>query len=263
MHAEVRRAIDRLKEQESLSGMDPFGFRPEGLEAVLPVTHFLYRTWFRVSCHDIDRVPAGRVLLISNHSGQLPFDGAMIGTAMILEHDPPRVPRSMIERFVPTVPFVSTLFARAGQIVGTRANAQRLLDEGNAVLVFPEGSRGISKTIFKRYQLERFGLGFMRLALQTGTPIVPIAVVGAEEQIPSVHNAQKLARLLNAPAAPLSPTLLFPLPVKYRIYFGEPLRFGGDPDDEDRIIGAKVREVTRSIETMIARGLAERRGLFH
>ncbi|MCB9506346.1 MAG: acyltransferase family protein [Myxococcales bacterium] len=262
MHPEVRAAIDRLTERESVAGIDPFGFRPAALEQILPPAHFLYRRWFRVSTYDIDRVPEGRVLLISNHSGQLPFDGAMIATAMILDHNPPRVPRGMVERYVPTVPFISTLFSRGGQVVGTRANAERMLAEGNAVLVFPEGTGGISKTIFQRYQLQKFGLGFMRLALETDTPIVPIAVVGAEEQIPSVYNARHIGRMLGAPALPVSPTLVFPLPVKYRIYFGEPMRFSGDPDDEDRAIAAQVREVTSAIEGMIARGLAERDGLF-
>ncbi len=262
MHVEVRQAIDRLMEREHLSGIDPFGFRPEILEQVLPVSREVYRRWFRAETFNIDRVPPKRVLLIANHSGQLPFDAAMIATAMLLDHDPPRALRTMIEHFVPTIPFVSTFLTRAGQVVGTRQNARRLLHEENCVLVFPEGSRGISKPYAKKYQLERFGLGFMRLALETQTPIVPIAVVGAEEQLPTLFNLKPLARMLNVDRVGVAPNLFIPLPVKYRIYFGEPMTFSGDPDDADKVINSKVREVTREIARMIEQGLAERDGYF-
>lgn len=262
MHPEVRHAIDRLVEAEHLSGIDSFGFRPEALETMLPLCHALYRRWFRVEAHDIERVPEGRVLLIANHSGQLPYDGMMIGTALLLDRDPPRMTRTMIEHFVPQLPFVGTLFSRAGQVVGTRANARRMLREDNCVLVFPEGAAGISKPMALKYQLQKFGLGFMRLALQTDTPIVPVAVVGAEEQLPPMFNIKPLARMLDIPAVPLAPNLFVPLPVKYRIYFGEPMRFSGDPDDADRVIDSKVQEVKRAIGAMIERGLAERQGYF-
>ena len=262
MHPEVRETIDRLLEREKLAGIDPFGFRPEVLEKALPASHFFYRKWFRTEVQGIQNVPEGRALLIANHSGQLPFDGAMIATAMLVDHDPPRITRGMIERYVPTVPFVSTLFTRVGQVVGTRANARRLLAEENAVMVFPEGVRGVSKTFNKRYQLQKFGLGFMRLALETDTPIVPIGVVGAEEQLPSLYNAESVARALGTPSMPLIPNLIFPLPVKYRIYFGEPLRFTGDPHDADRVIDSKVHEVTTVIEELIQRGLGDRDGWF-
>lgn len=206
-------------------------------------------------------MPSGRVLLISNHSGQLPFDGAMIGMSMLLDHSPPRATRGMIEHFVPTVPFVGTLFARAGQVVGTPANARRLLEDENCVLVFPEGSRGISKPFARRYQLERFGTGFMRLAIETNTPIVPVGVVGAEEQYISVADARPIAKLINAPSFPVLMNLL-PLPAKYRIYFGEPLLFEGDHEDEDRVIRDKVRQVKRAIEALLRRGLREREHVY-
>lgn len=231
------------------------------LETAGPAFHWLYREYFRADVFDIENVPEGRVLLISNHSGQLPFDGAMIGMSMLLDRDPPRATRGMVEHFVPTVPFVGTLFSRVGQVVGTPANARRLLDEENCVLVFPEGSRGISKTFGRRYQLERFGTGFMRLALETGTPIVPVGVVGAEEQYISVADVRPVAKLLNAPSFPLLLNVL-PLPSKYRIYFGEPLRFEGDHEDEDRVIRDKVRSVRRAIEALLRRGLREREAIY-
>jgi 1-acyl-sn-glycerol-3-phosphate acyltransferase len=205
------------------------------------------------------------VLLIANHSGQLPFDGIGIGGAMLFDRDPPRVIRAMVERFIPTLPFVSYLFARWGQITGTPENCVRLLEEEEAILVFPEGARGISKPFSKRYQLQEFGLGFMRLALETRTPIVPVAVVGAEEQMPAV-NLAPLARLVGAPALPLMlipPFLpILPLPTKYRIYFGEPQLFEGDPDDDDEVIEDKVKMVRNRIQSMIQVGLKERKHIF-
>jgi 1-acyl-sn-glycerol-3-phosphate acyltransferase len=217
----------------------------------------------------VEKVPRGRVLLISNHSGQLPFDGMMIGSAMVLEHDPPRVVRSMVEKWIPRLPFVSVLFARMGQIVGTPENCRRLLEHEEAILVFPEGARGISKTFDKRYQLERFGSGFMRLALETKTPIVPVAVVGAEEQAPAFYNLKSIANAIGAPSFPVTPTFpllgpagLLPLPTRYRIYFGDPLHFQGTGDEEDDFIDRYVGIVRGKIEEMIARGLRERQGIF-
>lgn len=262
MHDEVRETIELLLEKENTDGYDPFGFRPQVLEKILPLAHFLYRTWFRVETHGLENVSDGRLLLISNHSGQLPFDGMMIGTSLVLERRPPRVVRGMVEKWVPTLPFVSQFFTRAGQVVGTPSNARALLDREEMLLVFPEGSRGISKTFDRRYQLEEFGLGFMRLAMETGTPIVPVGVVGAEEQLPSLYNARSLARMLGTPAVPVIPNLFLPLPVKYRIYFGEPMLFDGDPDDEDRVIRDRVDQVVAAVRALLDRGLAERPGLF-
>jgi 1-acyl-sn-glycerol-3-phosphate acyltransferase len=170
----------------------------------------------------------------------------------------------MVERYVQTLPFASYLFARWGQITGTPENCRRLLDEEEAILVFPEGVRGISKPFTQRYQLQDFGLGFMRLALESRAPIVPVAVIGAEEQIPAV-NMKGLARLVGAPSIPLSlapPFLPLPYPVKYRIHFGDPLWFEGDPDDEDEILEEKVKRVRGEIQSMIRIGLKERRHIF-
>src|SRR5213079_3096321 len=111
-----------------------------------------------------------------------PVDGALIGAALFMDVEPPRFMRAMVEKWTQTLPFVSLLFARCGQVVGVPENAKHLLTNEEALLVFPEGMRGISKPFSKRYQLEEFGLGFMRLAIETRTPIVPVAVIGAEEQ---------------------------------------------------------------------------------
>ena len=146
-------------------------------------------------------------------------------------------------------------------------NAHRLLTRGEALLVFPEGIKGLSKTFQHRYELTEFGLGFMRLALETNTPILPLSVVGAEEQYISVGNLRSVAKALHLPAFPLIPQLLipggqFPLPTRYRLQFGEPLHFTGDPDDDDAVIEEKVWVVRATIQSMINQGLMDRKSLF-
>jgi len=247
-------------------GFDPFGMSRDSLASAMTVARFLYRHYFRAQAFGIENLPAsGRVVIVSNHSGQLPFDALVIGTACFLEPPQPRLVRAMVEFFVPTVPFASYLFARWGQITGTPENCRRLLAADEAVLVFPEGARGISKPFSKRYQLADFGTGFMRLALEAGAPIVPVAVIGAEEQAPAI-NVKPLARLFGTPAFPLVPYPPFvaavPLPVKYRVYFGEPMMFTGDPDDDDETLADKVKTVRNRIQSMIHIGLQGRKHVF-
>ncbi|MBK7398627.1 MAG: acyltransferase family protein [Myxococcales bacterium] len=259
--------LDRLPIRLGPTGVDPFGFDPDVAKYAMIVAAFLHRVWFRTEVHGIENVPRGRVLLISNHSGQLPLDGMVIGATMFLDAEPPRFIRSMVEKWTQTLPFVGTFFTRCGQVVGVPENARTLLRNEEMLLVFPEGSRGISKPISRRYQLTDFGLGFMRLALETETPIVPIAVVGAEEQYLNFGNVDAVSRLFGMPSFPLMPQFLIPggqlpLPVKYRLYVGEPLLFDGDPDDDDSVIEEKVWMVRATIQSMINRGLKERRGIF-
>ncbi len=247
-------------------GFDPFGLSRDSVRLAAAAARYLYRYYFRAESHGIENIPAnGRVILVANHSGQLPFDGLVIGSACFLEPPQPRLVRAMVEFFVPTVPFASYLFSRWGQITGTPENCRRLLSAEEAVLVFPEGARGISKPFSKRYQLADFGKGFMRLALETGSPIVPVAVIGAEEQAPAI-NLEKVAKLMKLPALPIVPYPPFiapvPLPVKYRLYFGEPMRFTGDPDDDDEQLDDKVKQVKNRIQSMIHMGLRAREHVF-
>jgi len=248
-------------------GVDPFGLDPAWAKYAVGVAAFFHRFYFRTTVHGIDRVPTGRVLLISNHSGQIPLDAMILGAAMFLDTEPPRIVRSMVEKWTQTLPFISTMFSRVGQVVGVPENARRLLDLGEAILVFPEGARGISKSFAERYKLGEFGLGFMRLALETNTPIVPVAVIGAEEQYISLGNFGGIARAFGMPNFPILPQFLLPggqlpLPTKYRLYFGEPMAFDGDPDDDDAVIEEKVAKVRGTIQSMLNRGLKERRSIF-
>src|SRR3989339_1441758 len=142
-------------------GYDPFGFNFEEAKQIVPILKWFYRSYFRCKIYGIENVPSGRVMIVANHSGQLPFDGLNIGTAMLLDGQPPRLLRGMADRFVYDFPFLSYLFPRWGQILGTPDNCRRLLELEEAIMVFPEGSPGISKPFSERYQLKKFGLGFM------------------------------------------------------------------------------------------------------
>ena len=261
--AELVEKLGKLAPAANEYGVDPFGFNLDYTLAAISPFMWLYRHYFRVECKGIERVPQGRVLLVSNHSGQLPMDGAMIGVAMLVEADPPRAIRAMVEKWVPKLPYVSTFMARCGQIVGTPENCRRLLAADEAIVVFPEGVRGLNKLWSQRYQLQDFGLGFMRLALETDTPIVPVAVVGAEEQAMALMDLKPVAKIFGFPHMPLTPTLVpFPLPSKYHLYFGEPIKFTGNPNDDDAVLEQKVNQVKSSIQAMINQGLRERKGVF-
>jgi 1-acyl-sn-glycerol-3-phosphate acyltransferase len=201
-------------------------------------------------------------------NGQLPFDGAMLHTALLLEADPPRIAREMGEYWIPRLPLVSYTAARGGALVGTPRNCAQMLQHGECVVVFPEGVRGLNKLYRDRYRLQRFGHGFMRLALLTQTPIVPVAIVGSEEQQPGIANLRDFARLLGMPAFPitlgfpwLGPLGLLPMPAKYHIYFGDPITFEGRAEDKDAL-QEHVDVVRHEISAMLERGLAERSGIF-
>lgn len=263
---EVAQRTEALTIRQNEYGFDPFGFHADSLKYPLIFTRWLYRRYFRCYTEGLDNVPpSGRCLFVANHSGQLPFDGVIIAAALLLDAPQPRMVRSMVEHFVPAVPFVSYLFSRWGQITGTPENCRRLLENEESILVFPEGSRGVSKPFSQRYQLADFGRGFMRLALETRSPIVPVAVIGAEEQAPAI-NLKPLARLLGTPSFPVVPyppfVPILPLPVKYRLYFGEPMVFDGDSDDDEEAVEERVRAVKNRIQSMLHLGLRARKGVF-
>jgi 1-acyl-sn-glycerol-3-phosphate acyltransferase len=164
---------------------------------------------------------------------------------------------------------VTVAAARGGAMIGTPHNCAQMLDHGECVVAFPEGVRGMNKLYRNRYELQRFGLGFMRLALETHSPIVPVGIIGSEEQQPGFANLAGLGRLLGMPAFPLTlgfpwlgPLGLLPLPVKYRIYFGEPILPEGDADEDDARIQERVEAVKQAIRGLLQRGLDERGGIF-
>jgi 1-acyl-sn-glycerol-3-phosphate acyltransferase len=257
-----------VRERYRSSGGDPFGLDPETAKRAVMVCSFFHRMYFRTQSDGLEHVPEGRALIVSNHSGQIPFDAAIIACSMFLDRTPPRLVRAMVDRWAFTLPFVSTFFSRVGQVVGVPENARRLLDMDELLLVFPEGISAVNKPFARRYQLDEFGLGFMRLAIETETPIVPVAVIGAEEQYVNIGNFTWAARALNLPAFPVIPQLLLPggqlpLPTKYRLIFGEPLRFSGDPNDEDAVVADKVWVVRQTVQSLLNQGLSERKSVFY
>ena len=266
----IAAAFDHLPQTVDLNslGYDRWGFQPQAARVYYSLAHKIYQ-YFRPNIMGIEKIPQGRVLIVPNHSGQLPFDGLVIAVACLLELQPPRLVRAMAERWFPTLPWVNIAFSRSGVVVGDPINCKNLLEADNAILVFPEGTRGSGKIFQKRYQLADFGRGFVRLALQTNTPIVPVSVVGGEESIISIANLKPLAKLLGAPYAPvpalfplLGPLAFLPMPVRMHIRFGDPIHFTGRFDDEDDAIQEKVNVVTRAIDTMNTQSRAERKGWF-
>lgn len=262
---DTKERIEQIaKGQNNDFGVDPYGFDPRTLKSLMPILCWFYRHYFRVETFGAENVPEGRMMVIANHSGQLPFDGAMIITAFLLEPKIPRLLRGMVERWSAEVPFISTLFPRIGQVIGSPSTCGSLLERGEGVIVFPEGVKGISKLFSERYKLTNFGSGFMRIALAAKAPIVPVAVIGAEEQAPAVANFMPLAKSLGLPALPIIfPQIVpLPLPVKYRLYIGEPLYFSGDGTEDDDEINGLVEKAKGTIQDMIDAGLSARKHIF-
>ena len=270
LQREIETRIGEVTTRTNEYGYDPFGADPSwGMAYTLPMA-LLYRFWLRVETRGIENVPEGRVLLIGNHAGNtFAYDGAMLGMALLLEGRPPRLLRGMAEYYLPQLPFFGVWMHRMGSVVGRPENCTQLLENEEAVMVFPEGARGFVKPWRKRYQLQRFGLGFMRLALETDTPIVPVGIVGSEEQAPALADVKWLGRLVGSPAFPITLTFpwlglagFLPLPVRFHLSFGEPMRFEGDPNEEDARVEQRVDEVKDAIRDLVARGLDAREDWF-
>ena len=244
-------------------GFDVFGMHPDWVAVGVWLTRFLHRHWFRVTAHGAEHLPArGRAILVANHSGLLPLDAAMLYADVLARTDPPRVARPIADHFVPALPFVGTMFARLGMVDGTHANVARLLEQEELVMIFPEGTRGIGKPPSARYRLEEWRVGHAELALRHRAPVIPIAIIGAEEQWPVAARLDWL-HPFGAPFLPVPATLL-PLPVHYHIHYGRPLLLHDgvtDVDDPETIAAAAAR-VRAAVEALIAEGLRSRRGVF-
>ena len=262
---ERQRAVLRESVGLNSAGYDPWGFHLETAERTLRAIQPLYRDYFRVQAFHTERVPAGRIMVVANHGGQIPLDGMILATAMLLELDPPRLVRGMVERWVPGLPFLSTLFGRCGQVIGDPANCEELLRRDQSIMVFPEGAKGSGKSWWKRYQLQSFGTGFVRLALETNTPIVPVAIIGSDDTYPALVSSRRLGKLVGAPYLPLTPTWpwlgplgLIPMPVQIHLRFGDPIVFEGEPDESEQDTRRKVERVRTAIQGLLDEGLAAR-----
>jgi len=254
---------------------DEWGFDEEFAEAVYPVFEFLYDAWWRVDATGVRNVPAhGRALLVSNHAGSLfPFDASMILLAIMKQHPLPRWARFLVLDWAFVLPFISAFMRRVGGLPASKHNAARLLEQDEVVMVFPEGVKGTGKQFSERYRLQRFGRGgFVQVALRTGSPIIPVAVVGSEEIYPKLGNARPVARAVGAPFVPITPTFpwlgplgLVPLPSKWRIEFCEPIDLSEhEPDaaDDPRLLFDVSEQVRETIQARLYENLVERRAAF-
>lgn len=257
---DVRDRVARLDLGFNAHGVDRFGISRPHLEAFYSVLAAIYRRYFHVRVHGIEHVPQrGRAMLVGNHSGGIAFDGAMVATATLLEMEPPRIVHAMAEKFLNALPIASLWINRVGHLTGLPEHAIRLLEADRLLLVFPEGARGTAKLYPDRNSLVRFGTGFMRLALQTGSPIVPVATLGGGEAVPTIANLYTLGKLVGAPYLPVTPWLLpIPLPVRFDIHFGEPMHFSGKGTEDDAVIDRYVGQVKDKVAELIEIGRRQR-----
>jgi len=258
--AELDQQIDRIRKPIGTLGYDPWGYNNEAIKYGFSLTRQIYEKYFRVQATGVDNVPAeGPVLIIANHSGQLPLDGLLIGYALASRKENPRIPRAMIERFFPTVPWLGNLLNEMGAVLGDPVNCAKMLENNEAVIVFPEGVRGSGKLYRDRYQLKRFGNGFMHLAMKYNATIVPVGVVGCEETIPAIANIKPLANALGVPYVPVALPVI--LPAKVHLNFGPPMHFDNTKIPEEQVT-ERVEAVKAEISRLIDKGLSERKRLF-
>jgi 1-acyl-sn-glycerol-3-phosphate acyltransferase len=259
------RVVERASFDDAGHGYDVFGLHPPALAAAVSAGAPLYERYFRVASDGIAHVPAsGPAIVVANHAGVLPVDAAMLCMDILRRSDPPRIPRPIADRFVPRVPLVSTLFARIGVVCGTRGNVRHLLERGELVAIWPEGTTGTGKRFRDRYRLQEWRVGFAELAIRYRAPVVPAAIVGSEESWPL---AMKLPTLhaFGAPYLPI-PLVPLPLPARYRIIYGAPLQLdrGLAPCDADdpAIVAARADEVRRALQRLLDDARVVRRGVF-
>jgi 1-acyl-sn-glycerol-3-phosphate acyltransferase len=264
----------RLGLRNRAEEVDEFGYDPVYEQRFLPFLHLLYEKYFRVEVHNVEHVPPeGRCLLVANHSGTLPLDGVMLRLAVQREHPQHRNVRWLAEDVIFHFPFLGNVANRIGAVRACQENAERLLGHGALVAVFPEGMKGIGKLFKERYKLQRFGRGgFVKLALRTRTPIVPVAVVGGEETNPMLTRLEYLTKVFGISYLPITPTFpalgpigLLPAPIKWKIFFGEPLDlsgYGAESAEDEILVGRLTESVRSSIQETLDRAVRERRSVW-
>ncbi|HEY6459221.1 MAG TPA: lysophospholipid acyltransferase family protein [Polyangiaceae bacterium] len=254
--------------------VDEFGYDPVYEQKVLPLFEFLYEKYFRVEVHGAEHVPdEGRCLLVANHSGTLPFDGIMLRLAVRREHPRRREVRWLAEDAIFHFPFLGSFTHRVGAVRACQENAERLLGHAALVAVFPEGMKGIGKLFRDRYKLQRFGRGgFVKLGLRTRTPVVPVAIIGAEETNPMISRIEYLTRAMGIPYLPVTPTFpllgplgLLPAPTKWKIFFGEPVDldgYGAEAAEDEVLVGRLNEQIRGQIQQTLDRALRDRRSVW-
>jgi 1-acyl-sn-glycerol-3-phosphate acyltransferase len=254
---------------------DEFGFDPDLTDHVLlPMLRPWFSRWFRVETQGLSNVPdVGGALVVANHSGTIPVDALMTTVALHDDHPAARRFRLLGADLVFSTPFMGALARKMGATLACNEDAERLLREGELVGVFPEGFKGVGKPFSERYTLQRFGRGgFVTAALRTGVPIVPCAIVGAEEIYPMIGNVRTVARVLGLPYFPITPTFpllgplgAVPLPSKWFIAFGEPIEtasYGPAAADDPMVVFNLTDQVRETIQHSLYRLLLQRRSVF-
>lgn len=279
----VRRLVEALDGDEGLErleamafsdagfGFDHFGLERESMWTAYLALRQVYRRWFRVRSRGHEHLPTqGAAIVAANHSGLLPFDGAMLTVDLLERLSPPRPMRSVVDHFAFALPYVGLFMQRTGQVTGTTRNAADLLRGGELMLVFPEGTKGIVKPYREKYRLRPFNVGFVELALEHRAPIIPAAVVGAEEQAPILFGSKALGKRFGMPIFPVTPTFplfgplgLIPYPSRYYLVYGEPLRlFEEHPPEAARdpdLLRSLADRVQGRVAALIDEARAERR----
>jgi 1-acyl-sn-glycerol-3-phosphate acyltransferase len=259
---QVREAVDRLELPFNSMGIDPFGVSKADLRLWCMAVGAFYRWYFSVRTRGIEHVPArGRAMLVGNHSGGIAIDAAMVVVSCMFEMNPPRLAQGMAEKFINRVPFLGEWAARTGHLTGLPEHAERLLEDDRLLLVFPEGARGTAKLFKERNTLVDFGSGFVRLALKTRSPIVPVAVLGGGEAFPTVANSYKLGQAFGLPYVPIvAYGLPVVLPAKIEIEYAPAMHFEGTGNEDDEVVHGYVDQVKEVIAGMIETGARRRRG---
>jgi len=263
--AEEVERLKGLRYADAGHGYDAFGLHPDMVKLGEALLGPIYDKYFRVTSYGCaEAIPVtGPAVIASNHSGALPIDGAMIWLDVLRHTSPPRIARAVADHFVPMLPLIGTFFARGGMVGGSRGNARTLLEAGELLLIFPEGVPGISKAFKDRYRLQDWRVGHVELAIRHGAPVIPVGVVGSEEQMPQIGRIP-----IQFAGAPFIPVTLppFPMPVHYHIHYGAPIRTDRDYRPEHADDPAAVREaaarVKAAVQALLDKGVAERPGIF-
>lgn len=259
-----RERLKNLQFADAGHGFDPFGLHPDYVAFGEVMTAPLYEKYFRVESSGHEHIPSsGPAVLAANHSGAIPFDSAMIWADVVRNTNPPRVPRPVADHFVPMIPVIGIIFARGGMVGGSRGNARTLLERGELLLIHPEGVPGIAKSFKLRYQLQEWRVGHVELAIRHGAPVVPVAVIGAEEQMPQIGRIP--ISVAGMPFIPITLTPL-PMPVKYHIRYGAPIpvheRWTPSQADDPAVVKEAAALVKKTVQDMLDEGVKSRKGVF-
>lgn len=270
LYESLRRRFGTTGMRSLPAEVDEFGMDRAALERARPWLDLLFDRWWRVTVSGVDSVPEDSpCLFVANHSGLLPWDGLMICHALARARLAPETPRFLVEDWLLTLPFAQSFLARLGGVRACRENAERLLRTRRSVVAFPEGAKGAVKVFRQRYRVQRFGRGgVVRTAIAARVPLVPVAVVGAEEAHPVLFKLEAAARAVGLPFVPVTPTFpwlgpfgLLPLPSKWWIGFGEPLRTDELPPEaeQDEILVWRMNEQLRAaVQERLDEGLRAR-----